>query len=134
MDSIGALLTGLATTGNRVYRGRVFAIEGTNGISYSMGSDTPVGEDTYIYMDSDLEVIITAHSKDIDVEQELNQIRKEVTIALKADYSLGGLAIDITEEGWNAPDFSGDADQDTGLMQGTFIIKYRRLRTDPSSV
>lgn len=134
MIAIGSALTaGVPTVAGRIKRSRTFGIEGANGVSYEMGSDEPLeGEQTIRYLDYMLEVRVKAHSKSVDPEIELNQIKKEIIIALKVDYTLGGIARDINEDGWTDPETSGDAEKPVTVSTGMFAVIYRRLRTDPS--
>lgn len=132
MAAIGPLLTGLTTTGANVKRSRMFAWETDNGITYEMGSEDPIaGEQQYEVIDWQLEVRITAHTKSVNPETELNLIKQEITVALKADYTLGGIARDIIEEGWSEPNTSGEANKPVTDSTGIFVVQYRRLRLDP---
>jgi len=134
MVAILALITGLPTTSTRVVRSRVYTFEGVNGLTLKMGSDVPVdGTDQNLgFIDFNLEVIVTAHSKNADVETEINLIKKEVISAVKADYTVSGTATDINEEGWDAADVEA-AEEYTGISTGIFMVRYRRARAGPKA-
>lgn len=133
MVAVGTALAGVTVVAGRIERSRTFSIEGSNGVSYEMGADEPTdGEAGYQVMDCLLEVRVTAHSRSTNPEIELNEIKKQIIIALKADYTLGGAARDITEQGWTEPDTSGESEKPTTQSTGTFSVVYRRSRTDPS--
>lgn len=131
-----AAVTGLATTGTQVYRGRVNPLSETvsNALSLYQGADTKEGEDypTSIRL---LSIYIDIHTKSPteQVETRLNQISKEVSIAMLATRGLGlGFVIDVEEVGSDEPELSGDADQPDAKQRMTWHIEYRRMTNDPS--
>lgn len=133
-------VTGLTTTGARVYRSRTADLQDVNvpSLVVSLGPDTPSnagGSSSYRYIDGDLTVSIDAVVKettDTLAEQKLNLIRKEVTIALMADYTQGLSFVMNTTEGQAVPDLER-ADKVRGTMRMDFTFHYRRSRTDPSA-
>ena len=134
-------VTGLTTTGTRVYRGRVEDLPDVQApaLGVFMGPDEPRtdgGSSSYRYIDGDLTVFVEAYSKKTlaaDIEPQLNLIRKEVTIALQADVTQGLAFVLDTQEGDAVPDRSGAGDQPAGTLRMSWVLRYRRLRTDPSS-
>lgn len=133
-----AKVTGLTTTGSRVVRGRAYAVETTPALTVSQGSDAPVDARTgsSVYLDSELDIIITAHVKSSSSQTDtlLNLIRKEIHIALMADVTQGLSFVYLTEtKGASAPTISGDADKITATMDMTFTFRYRHSYTDPSA-
>jgi len=133
-----ALVTGLATTGTRVDRGRGEPIaEGnTPALRVAMGADTIVEPWVQQLLDSDLDVTVEAfvHDSAANVETLLNQIRKEVNIALVADYTLGlAFVLAIVELGATRPQVSGDLAKPAAAMELQYRVKYRRSRLDPSA-
>ena len=133
-----AKVTGLTTTGTRVVRGRVYAIETTPALTVAQGSDTPIEARTgsSVYLDSELDITITAHvkSSSTQIDTFLNLIRKEVYIALMADVTQGLSFVYLTEpKGASAPTLSGDADKPTAVMDMTFTFRYRHSYTDASA-
>lgn len=139
MDAIVANLTGLTTTGANIERGRVYDWEESAlpALSLFMGDDVPVEleDQTYGYIDHNLQVLVDLHIKNITgVESTLNKIKKEVTVALMADVTQGlSFVIDTEEHGFLRPDLSERADQPSLQATGTFVVKYRRSRDDPSA-
>jgi len=131
-------VTGLATTGTRVDRGRGEPIpEGsTPALRVAMGADTIVEPWAHQLLDSDLDVTVEAfvHDSAANVETLFNQIRKEVNIALVADYTLGLAFVHaIVEIGARAPLLAGDMAKPAGSMELQYRVKYRRGLTDPSA-
>ena len=137
MDAVKTALTSLTTTGSNVVRGRAFAFaeSTTDALSIFMGDDVSVNElmSGTSKEDWKLTFEVVAHTKNTDPEQRLNLIKKEVVVALKADYTLGGKAIFITEKSWTKPEIFGDYDTRMGVCVGTFEALYRRSYTDPSA-
>ncbi|MCK7495176.1 MAG: hypothetical protein MZW92_31845 [Comamonadaceae bacterium] len=80
-------------------------------------------------------MFVEAYSKKTlaaDIEPQLNLMRKEITIALQADVTQGLAFVIDTQEGEAVPDRSGAGDQPAGTLRLRFVLRYRRLRTDPS--
>ena len=139
MDAFETILTGLTTTGTNVKRDRVYNWTTTPAISIFQGDDIPLPyEDrNYSIDDYQLSISIEMHvdeSNDTPVSQTLNQIRKEVIIAIQADPYLGlsSFVID-TEEGTAYRPTIEHIDKVTATQVMDFTVKYRRSRTDPSA-
>ena len=133
-----AKVTGLATTSTRVTRGRVYAHETVPALTVAQGADSPVDTRTgsSVFLDSELDITITAHvkSSSAQVDTTLNQIRKEVHIALMADVTQGLAFVYLTDpRGASAPSLSGDSDKPTAVMDMTFTFRYRHSYTDASA-
>lgn len=89
-----------------------------------------------MYVDGDLSITVEAVVKvarATQPESVLNQIRKEVTIALQADVTQGLAYVMNTEEGPASIDLNGEGDKPVGRMRMDWTIRYRRSRTDPSA-
>lgn len=138
-DALVTKVTGLATTGANVFRGRVHEIPEASlpALCVYVGSDVPRsdgGSSSYRYIDGDLTVMVEAVAKaSTGVDSTLIQIRKEVTIALQADVTQGLAFVMNTEEGPATIDLNGDGDKPVGRMRMDWSIRYRRSRTDPSA-
>lgn len=140
ISAFATKITGLSTTGANVKRGRVYSWPDTISAALSIyqGADTPLDDANrpWQFLDSELAVHIDIHVKSSSqqIDTVINQIRKEVTIALQADPSLGlDFVIDLQESGTSDPELSGDGDKPIARARMDWIVKYRRLRTDPSS-
>lgn len=137
LDRVKTVLTGLTTTGSNVVRGRVFAFsDSTNdAISIFMGDDKPLDDliSGQSYEDWELSFDVIAHTKNTDPEQRLNLIKKEIVIAIKADYTLNSTCILLTERGWSKPELYGDYETRMGTCIGSFTALYRRAYADPST-
>lgn len=136
--AVKTTLTGLTTTGARVYRGRVTALADTNlpALCIYQGADTELMQFSQALIDSELtitiEVLVKTSSEQVDTL--LNLIRKEVAIALRADYTQGLAFVINTMEGTaDAPELSGDGEKPAAAMKLEWKFHYRRSRTDPSA-
>lgn len=130
LDAVVTAVTGLATTGANVERGRAFAVSAVPSLSVFMGEDQVDHELSIGQYDRILEVIVEAHVATIgDVEQDLNQIRAEVLAALRADHTLGGAAIEIRPEADSRPEIQGETDTPHALQQLLYLVKYRHSTT-----
>ena len=142
MDAFFTNIDGLATTKNSVKRDRPYNVEsGVNcALSLYQGSDVPYEEgiQNWTYQDMMLTVVIEIFVKAASttpISQTLNQIRKEITVALQAVASppLGlGFCHEI-EEGESFEPQLEVAEQPTAVQRFEWLVKYRRSRADPSA-
>jgi hypothetical protein len=132
MQAITTNLTGLATTGANVHRGRVYSLAAVPALSISMGSDENLsGSRTWPYLTRRLQVIITAHVKTTtQLETQLNQIKTEVFAALNADISQGlAFVIDTELAIDEQPELDAEQDQPTARCDMQWTILYRHSNT-----
>lgn len=139
LDAVETKLTGLVTTGSNVYRLRLYPQESDSLPSLNIvQADEEIIEDgVYDYVDRVLTVNIESRvqSLTVQLDQTLNLISKEVTIALSADITQGvtGL-IDSTEAGTSEPEIADEtANKPTAIMIMTWVFYYRTTRADPSA-
>ena len=139
MAAFTTAVTGLTTTGSNVERGRVYDVDPANApaLSIYQGADEPVEGDSQAWpvRDSLLTVYVDIHVKQTSTaETTLNQVRKELAIALMADLSLGlSFVHQIIEGAADDPERSGEAEKPTQTQRTTWQVHYRRSVTDPSS-
>jgi len=131
-------LTGLATTGSNVFRGRGNAIAEANlpAISLYLGDDKITGQYTQAKIDGELTINVEAVVKTSasQVDTVLNQIRKEIAVALHADYTQGlSFVMDTVEGDASAPEISGEGEKPAAAMKLEWKFNYRRSRSDPSA-
>jgi len=131
-------VTGLTTTGSRVFRGRVYPLQDTEepALCVFLKSDNPdEPSNSFSILDSDLSISIQAYVKTSasQVDTVLNQIRKEVTIALQADNKQGLAYVIETFEGPADYAVRGEGDKPTAVLTMDWKFKYRRSRQDPSA-
>lgn len=138
IEAVKTEVTGLTTTGSRVYRGRVYPMQSAElpGLLVYLGQDEIIQNLLQGKLDSRLTVHIDAvvKSPTAQVDTTLNLIRSEVTVALQADYSQGlAYVMDTIEVGAGEPSLTGEGDQPVGVMRMTWQFHYRRSRADPGS-
>jgi len=131
-------VTGLATTGTRVDRGRGDDIpsELMPCLRVAMGDDLSLTPYLPSLVDSTMELFVTAHAHDTatNIETLLNQMRGEVVVALLADRTLGlSYVHGIFELGASRPELTGDLTKPAGRMELKFEVRYRRSASDPAS-
>lgn len=132
-----AAVQNLTTTGTNVRRGRSVPLDDDQftGLSVHLGPDEPIDDSGWPNVHSDLTVLISAHARgsDEDIDTVLNQIRKEVTIALWVDPMFGlSFILDMTEGATDEPEIDSESGYITGRMRTAWIIRYDRNRMDPS--
>lgn len=138
LAAVQTKVTGLTTTGTHVDRGRGDDIpaENTPALRVAMGADTILDPWSPQVLECELEVSVFGYAYDsaTNIETLLNQIRKEVTIALTADFTLGLAFVEgLTEQGAQKPDIGSDAAKPSGRLEMQFKVQYQRTRTDPST-
>lgn len=138
LAQVTTLVTGLVTTGANVDRGRQEEIptDKLPALRVAGGDDTIVDPWAQALVDSELDVSVFAHVHDsaTNVETKIIQIRKEVAIALLADYTLGlAFVLSIVEVGARKPLLAGDLAKPAAAREFLFKVRYRRSRTDPSA-
>lgn len=138
IDAVVTTLTGLTHTVDNVFRGRVHAVPEAKlpALCVYLGPDKQIGQYSQAKIDSELTILVEALVKTADeqVDQLLNQIRKEVTVALQADYTQGlSFVLNTLEGDTDAPDLSGEGEKPSAALKMEWKFHYRRSRTDPSA-
>lgn len=141
MVEVLSRLTGLATTGDNAFRNRVHGREDTEvpALAIYQEADTPLGEDgfvNYAYLDSELTVKIVAHVKTGTApETQLNQIRREVHVALMADYQQGipDVVVTTIPRGTATPVLLSEGEVPTASLDIYWGFQYRSSQTDPGA-
>jgi hypothetical protein len=130
--AVATALTGLSTTGARVYVERVYPLERSSlpglvvmthrdDADLSLSTEYASGVNVW----SNLELIVKGYAKNTStVENDLDQIELEVRQALANTKTLGGLSKDLN---WLSTQILIDAtgEQPVGIVEMTFGIVYR---------
>lgn len=128
-DSLTTALTGLASTGSRVYQSRVYPLAAnklpglliyskSENIEYSTMGLPRIQERTVSF---NVEVYVKGVS---GYDNSIDQICLEIEEALYANITLGGNAAYLSIRDFSA-DFSGNGDQPVGLATMTVDVLYR---------
>jgi hypothetical protein len=130
-DAIVALLTGLATTGTRIYSGRVYPSGSTNvpGLNVTTPEERKSGTfpSNRKAQIRELTVMIEARVKPADgadsPQDQLDDIEAEVQAALMADVTLGGLVLQGSP-GDSSFSLSGKMERPIGYARMEWICEY----------
>jgi hypothetical protein len=130
-DNIVTTLTGLTTTGSRVYKTRVYPLAQSKLPGLAIYTET---EDIEIRTINpprtqmrNLTVTVDAFVKGVsNFDDDLDTICQEVEEALAADITRGGLAKDTRVTGFEA-EFSGDGDQPVANGRISVTVDYVTL-------
>ena len=131
-------VTGLTTTGSNVNRGRTAkrAESVAAALDVNMGGDEFLRDYSQTLQDWEMTIYIDSFTKSptTQIDTTLNLIRREVTVALNADYTQGlSFMLNTIEGDAGAPDVSGEGNQASGSQRLTWKFHYRRSRTDPGA-
>lgn len=136
-DAVSALLTGLSTTGQRVYPSRAFSLEESELPSISVfTANEAVTRTTMapIRYHRDLEVIIEGHAvADELVDDSLDQISAEVEVAMSGALVADGVTLS-TQLLSTASSLSGEGESQVGVIRLTYTIPYSTLESTPESL
>lgn len=138
MQAVVTTLTGLTTTGARVYRGRTYPIPvaDANALAVFQGSDEIQDGSMFHRVRSLLTVNIDAVAREAtaQIDETLNAIRREMAAAIGASTNLG-LAFEVgaLEMQAEQPEISDDGDRPMGRMRIVLNVNYMRSRMDPAN-
>ncbi len=127
-----------AMTAN-IYRGRVDQIPDAKlpAVGVFQGAEEPAGENGPIntgVLDQLLEVrteVAASGYTEAEVEAALNDLRREVHLALLADHTIGlAYVIDVMPAGVDEPSLEGGTEKITGSMVVQWVIQYRHQYAD----
>ena len=132
-EKFGTTLTGLTTTGNRVYESRVYPLETVPAlIIYTKEeSSEPIVIGTDRVMSRELSVIVEGYAKATsNFDDTIDTISKEVEEAIAADRTLDGLAKDCYLQSTEI-EFNGEGEKPLGYVSLTFLTNYYVKETNP---
>lgn len=105
-------------------------------ISIHQGPDVPIDESGWPHIQCDLGVVLTVHAKNTStlIDTDLNQIEKEINVALFVDPQFGlAFVADLTPGPVEEPEAESEGAIVSATMRTTWIIRYTRDRADPST-
>jgi hypothetical protein len=125
--------------GTRFYRGRKLPVEDVElpaGLVYQ-GDEQSENHDVNSLKVRGLETFIELHQRstpttlnDPDIETKLNELSREVEVALEADHTLGGRCMSFVHVG--SITRIEEAESDRGAIRLQLNIQYRTLRLNPA--
>ena len=136
-ERVAVDVTGLTTTGSRVYQSRIYNLEKTDLpclLVYSKNEDSE--RDTFRGtngLSRNLSIVIEGYQKGAtNLDDSLDTIAEEVEAALGADPTLNGLAKDSSIASTDI-EYTGDGETPIGLVRMTFNVNYRTTTTAPGT-
>lgn len=136
-EAAATLVTGLTTTGANVFQSRVYNLQESQLpalLVYTSQEAIELADGTLDAPQRILSLVIEGKAQaTANVEDTLDDIAKEVEIALGADITVGGLAHgnDLTN---TLKQVTAEGDQPIGSVQLTYDVKYRTPFGDPETV
>tara|TARA_R100001460_G_scaffold11852_3_gene27477 strand:+ start:1827 stop:2273 length:447 start_codon:yes stop_codon:yes gene_type:complete len=134
-EEIGTTLTGLTTTGNRVYQSRVYPLE-TGGtpalLIYTKSEDSePMVISTNRLSERNLSVAVEIYVKDTtNFDDTIDTSSKEIESAIAADTTLNGLAKDCYLESTEI-EFNAEGEKPLAVATLIFLTKYYVQEQNP---
>lgn len=137
-DAAVTALTGLTTTGARVFADREYPLQTSNlpGLCIYTRNET---EEPITFkgatrrLQRTLELLVVAYAKTIgDLDKTLDTIRKEVETALAADPPLGGLAKELWPQACEK-DVDAEGDKPVGVATMVFHVEYHTAQNAPDT-
>ena len=136
-EAVATIVTGLTTTGTNVFQSRVYNVQVTELpclLVYTKDEIVGPEQGTMIAMQRTLTLTIEGKAKAIaDLDDTLDDIAKEVEIAVSADITIGALAHSIFLDSTSI-ELSGDGDQPIGSVSLNYIVDYMTPFGDPETV
>jgi len=135
--AIVTALTGLATTGPRVYANRLMALPASGLPALNVTLDEESAEGLTIHgpqhYQRRLGVVVSAFARaSVGVDDILDQIGLEVEIALAGGITVDGQTLELNYTGMSFDDELGE--QPTGVRRMSFDVTFTALATAPNSL
>lgn len=134
-DRIASNVTSLSTTGDRVYKSRVWPLNADTMpalLVYSTSEDSATDiMGPSLVMNRELSVVVEGYVRNITVyDDKVDTIAKEVEIAMAADQTLNNLA-KISYLSGTEISYSGEGDQPIAVVSMTYLVQYRTAVDSP---
>jgi len=133
LDAMTTAVTGLATTGTNVERGRVWPVATLPALTVAKGADIASdGEDILPTLVREMTVSITAHITQLgNPETALHAIAAELFAAIRANPTLGlAYVFDCELIGDDAPEISDSHDLPVAAMVSNWRVLYEHSKSD----
>jgi len=136
-EQVATTVTGLATTGSNVFQSRVYSLSDdvlpallVYSVSESSDIDSmgPIGSLT-----RSLSLSIEGYVKNVsDYDDVIDDVCKEVEIAMAGDKTLNGLAQNSYLSGTDI-NYNGEGEQPVGIVTMNYVIQYRTATNAPET-
>lgn len=136
-ERIATTVTGLTTTGSRVYQSRVYPMASANMpglLVYSTSEDSEIDVmGATGVLNRVLNISIEGYVKTItEFDDKIDDICKEVETAMAGDQKVNGLAKNSFLQSTEI-EFSGDGDQPIGVVTLNYVVQYRTATNAPDA-
>ena len=133
-DNVITTLTGLTTTGSRVFNTRILPNLESNLPCLNVYTISESSEEIdFLYIQRDLTLAVDGYAKNSStIEDALDTIAQEVEDALGTDVTRGSTAYDTFLTSTEM-DLSTEGDIQMGTVRLQFTIRYRTAKTDSES-
>ena len=135
-ERIGTLVTGLSTTGSNVFQSRVYPVEDASLPCLLVYTTSEESEVTEIAsprpMTRFLNVIVQGVVGATTPDDTLDDISKEVEVALAGDVSINNLANNSFLSSTTI-EFNAEGAKPIGTVMLNYIVEYRNLDNNPES-
>lgn len=136
-ERIATNVTGLTTTGSRVYQSRVYPMASANMpglLVYSTSEDSEIDVmGATGVLNRVLNISIEGYVKTItEFDDKIDDICKEVETAMAGDQKINGLAKNSFLQSTEI-EFSGDGDQPIGVVTLNYVVQYRTATNAPDA-
>jgi hypothetical protein len=132
-DAVVTALTGLATTGSRVYANRVYPIADLSGPSLIVRLDNETVTDRTIHSPQEqlreLTLSVEAVVKSATFDDTVDQVSKEVEIALSGGVMIAARVYEVFYSGMTMSDEAGD--KPIGIKQMRFTVPFAAASNAP---
>jgi len=132
-NQVVTTITGLVTTGSRVHKSRVYAVDKFPAINVFLGSEVnPQYSSAYIDSDLNITTKILVKITEDSLVTDLLKIRREIHVAMMADPTLGlSYVIDCLPVEMSEPQISDEQETPTATVDIKWLIRYRTPINDP---
>jgi hypothetical protein len=134
-EAIAALVTGLSTTGSRVFQSRVYPLQESELPALLVSTESEANEYLTVHkprmQKKTISVLIKAVAKAVsDFDDTLDEMCREVEEALATNQSIGGLAKALRLTGTNIA-LDGNGEQPVGVASISFDIEIFCFENTP---
>lgn len=134
-ERVATTLTGLTTTGSRVYQSRVYPMAETNmpGILiYSTSEDSEIDVmGSTGTLNRLLNLTVEGYVKSTtEFDDKIDDICKEIETAMAGDQTINGLAKNSFLAGTEI-NYSGEGEQPIGVVTLNYVVQYRTATNAP---
>ena len=137
-ERVATDLTGLTTTGSRVFQTRIFNLEKSKLPCLLIYSEEEVAEISAMgnprTVSRNLSLVVEGYAKATsNLDDTLDQISKEVDTAMAGDIKINNLATDSNLQDVSIS-YSGEGSKPIGVIRFVYLINYRNPENTPDSV